>query len=130
PWARRARASRRSRSSALGASPGGPGGSGSTSVRAAATRRSASSAGRRPASCPLLLVERPLGRVVVLLLHEERDAAHLVELLEVARLPRGEERDQREAGEDEEGVHHPVGHHPARLLRLGRVVREGERGPG
>src|SRR5438034_6116243 len=53
--------------------------------------------------------------------------SHPVELLEVARLPRREERDQREAREDEEGVHHPVGHHPARLLRLGGVVGERDR---
>src|ERR671937_516028 len=78
---------------------------------------------------PLLLVERPLGRVVVLLLHEQRDAAYAVELLEVARLPGGEERDHGQPAEDEECVEHPVRHHPARLLGLGLVVCERGQGP-
>ena len=53
---------------------------------------------------------------------EQRDRAHLVELLEVAGFPGGQERDERQPREDEERIHHPVGHDPARLVRLGLVV--------
>src|SRR3954471_17141906 len=72
----------------------------------------------------VLLLERPVGRVVVLLLDEQRDRAVALDVVEEAGLPRGDEDDQREPREDEEGVHHPVGHHPFRLRALRRVVRE------
>src|SRR5439155_15579748 len=117
PRATRGRASGRATCRGGTSSAGGPGGSGSTAAPSAANRRSVSR-GACCSSVPFLLVERPLGRVVVLLLYVQRDLADLVELLEVPGLPRGEEGDEREAREDEEGVHHPVGHDPPRLFRL------------
>src|SRR6266545_4678901 len=66
----------------------------------------------RLGTVPLLLVLGPLRRVVVLLLDEQGDASLAVELVEVAGLPGDEEADESEPREDEERVHHPVGHHP------------------
>src|SRR6188508_2424927 len=76
---------------------------------------------------PLLLLERPVGRVVVGLVDVERDRRGLVEIVEVPGLPGRQEYDEGEPREDKEGLEHPVGHHPARLVGLRLVVGERER---
>src|SRR5215218_8490092 len=89
---------------------------------------SRTSSGESPlgiAIVPLLLVSGPVGRVVVLLIHAERDARRFVEVVEVTRLPREHEVDERHSREHEEHVEHPVRHHPCGLVVLRSVVREG-----